>query len=41
MKRTTQDLGPTKTETLEPGTAVEKGASSRNSGTSGTQREDL
>src|ERR1700693_3358286 len=34
MKRTTQDLGPTKTETPEPGSAAEKGTSS--GGTGGT-----
>src|SRR6202521_5892066 len=41
MKRTTQDLGPAKTGTLEPGTAVEKGPSSGSSGTGATNAKTL
>src|ERR1700730_9034 len=41
MKRTTQDLGPTKTETLEPGTTAEKGTSSAGSGTGATNAKTL
>src|ERR1700694_1101707 len=41
MKRTTQDLSPTKTGTLEPGTTAEKGTSSGGSGTGATNAKTL
>jgi hypothetical protein len=41
MKRTTQDLGPAKTETLEASTAAEKIISSGSGGIDGTSSKTV